>query len=105
MRAVFTVAIPHNKQDEFPANEEIIRMLRSFGYEPTEVAEAADEPSKLQLYKDMSEHLFSLMPEVAQEERNKVIYYGQVPDEQTKFVVTKPASGYFKVRLLHEQLN
>jgi hypothetical protein len=44
------------------------------------------------------------MPEIANEEKDDVLFYGYVADDQTKLIVTRRVQGQITFRLLHEEL-
>jgi hypothetical protein len=104
MRAVFTVDIPSIGHAKFPNNQEIINELRTHGWENVEVSEL-DESQQTAKYKELAIHLLEQMPEIRKtEEANQVIYYGELQDDKTKFVVTRVVQGQMTFRLLHPNL-
>jgi len=105
MRSVFTVNIPSNESGEYPSNTEILHRIRSFGWEPIEIQRMnEDEAAKEVRYKELADKLFNEMPEIAKEEKESVIFFGYLADDQTKFVITRSVEGQITFRLLHPVL-
>jgi len=107
MRSKFIVQIPHNSKGEFPTDEEVRVTIRSYGWEPADIASTTSEVEKVTLYKTKADKLFTegVMPEVAHEEKDYVIFFGQIASDQTKFIVTRSVSGLITYRLLQEELH
>lgn len=104
MRAVFTVDLPWSTETGFPDDQEIIHLLRSFGWEPVEVCELADETTKLQKCRELAEVLFKDMPPTAVSRLEHVIFYGYLADDYTRFVVVKLVNGQITFRLMNDTL-
>lgn len=105
MRSVFTVEIPQNDEGiKYPDTSEIINYIRAFGWEPVEVRSLENDIEKGKRYKVLAEQLFKDMPEIANEEKNDVIFFGYLSDDQTKFVITRRVEGQITFRLLHPDL-
>lgn len=104
MRAVFTVNIPAIGHAKFPSNQEIINELRTHGWERIETTEL-DDVQQLERYKELAGYLLEHMPEIRKtEEADQIIYYGDLQDDKTKFVVTRVVQGQMTFRLLHPNL-
>lgn len=102
MRTVFTIDLqPTANEERFASNDSILTVIRSFGWEPTEIAELKDEKTKEEKYKQLAEKIFGEMPEIAVAEKTHVIFYGYFGDYQTKFIVTRRVEGQITFRLLH----
>ena len=43
MRAVFTVDLPLDDEQRYPTDQQIVEMVRSYGWEPVEVCTLMDE--------------------------------------------------------------
>lgn len=105
MRSVFTVDIPKSDgTGQFADNHKILEAVRTFGWEPVEIQLLDDDISKEKKYKEMADILFKDMPEIAVEEKDNVLFYGYLADDQTKFVVTRRVQGQITFRLLHPVL-
>jgi hypothetical protein len=104
MRSVFTVNLPASTDGKYPSNSDVLSLVRSFGWEPTEVHLAGDETAKEQKYKELAENIFHSMPEIAAAEKDFVIFYGYFADDQTRFVITRVVEGQITFRLLHPEL-
>jgi hypothetical protein len=104
MRAVFTVDLPWSTETGFPDDLQIIHLLRSFGWEPVEVCELADEPTKLQKCRELAEVLFKDMPPTAVSRLEHVIFYGYLADDYTRFAVVKLVNGQITFRLMNDTL-
>ncbi|MCI0563769.1 MAG: hypothetical protein MN733_35290 [Nitrososphaera sp.] len=107
MRSVFTIDLPlntSNEGDPYPDNTKILSIVRSFGWEPLEIRALEDESAKQRRYKELAEKLFQDMPEIAVEEKDDVVFYGYLADDQTKFVITRRVEGQITFRLLHPVL-
>ena len=104
MRAVFTIDIPSVGHGKFPSNQDIVTELRQHGWEFVGTS-SLDEDQRVNRYKELSDRLMKVMPEVrAAEEAEHVIYYGELQDEKTKFIVTRVVDGQMTFRLLHPNL-
>jgi hypothetical protein len=107
MRTTFTIEFPtlDGKEISFPDNKDVLEMVRSFGWEPMEIkALGEDEALKEKKYKEFAENLFKDMPEIANEEKDNVIFYGFIAADQSKFVITRRVEGQVTFRLLHPVL-
>lgn len=115
MRAVFSVDIPKTTNGDFPTDVEITKMVRGFGWEPVELRAAALlgerggsddglETAKLAKYKELAQPMFEQMLEIAAAEKDDVVFFGKVADDQTQFVVTRPVENQITFRLLHPVL-
>jgi len=122
MRAVFTVKLDARPDGSFASDDEIIAAIRGFGWEPRTgphweyfcalgascaIGDRADQESvRREWYRQQAEVVLSEMPEVKRTdpERDAVIYFGTMADEDTKFIVTRRVMGELKFRLLHREL-
>lgn len=113
MRGVFSVDVPRGPDGLFPSDTQLTKIVQGFGWEPVELRtlrsgknhEDAGVWTELYArYKQLAGPLFDQMPEVAAAEKNDVIFYGYVADDQTKFVVTRPVENQITFRLLHPVL-
>ena len=97
MRAVFSVDIPPLSDGGYSSDDEVVKVLRGFGWEPVELRahrprnSDADpsEAASITKARELAQPLFAQMPEVAAAEKDDVIFFGYVADDQTKFVVTR----------------
>jgi len=104
MRAVFTVQISAVSVDKYPTNEEFLSRIRALGWEDVKVKELSEE-DKLKWYEEHAEKLWENMPEIAADERDYVIFYGVLQDNQAKFIITRVTEGQATFRLLHPNLD
>jgi hypothetical protein len=102
MRAVFTVDVP-TVDGKYPTNDEFLTRLRNNGWEDVKL-QHLDEDEKQRKYQELAKDLFSDMPELANEEKEYVIFYGVLQDNQTKFIVTRRITGQATFRLLQPAL-
>ena len=104
MRSKVTIRIPR-ESGGFPETIKILEIFRDFGWELTEIAQLGDdEEQKQKIYRERAEKLFADMPEIAQEEKEHVVFFGFFAGDQTKFVVTRRVEGQLTIRLLQKEL-
>jgi hypothetical protein len=103
MRAVFTVEIPASGIDSYPNHKEFLALVRAFGWEDMKIKNLSDEEKEAK-YREYAEDLWKEMPEVADEEKPFVIFYGILQDNRTKFVITRMNESQATFRLLHTNL-
>lgn len=103
MRAVFSVEIPRSMSGGFPTNDEFLNKIRAYGWEDIKLKDLP-EPERSQGYKKLAEQLWEMMPEVPNAEKDYVIFYGVLPDIQTRFVITRITEGQATFRILHSNL-
>src|SRR5262249_8463376 len=105
MRAKFLLKINPKTDGQFPTDEELQGKIRSYGWEPTDIARLEDSAQKSAAYKEKAKSLFTPehMPEVAQEELEDVIFFGVIRADQTRFVVTR-TPGELTFRLIQPEL-
>lgn len=106
MRSVFTVELPSEKDGGFPTDGELLKMIRLFGWEPREASNFDDDKTKLEIYTKLAEKhkLFDKMPEIANEEKDYLVFFGYIAENQVKFIITRPIDGEITFRLIHEEL-
>lgn len=104
MRAVFTVQIPSVSTDRYPTDDEFLSRIRALGWENTKAREKADDELKA-WYTQRASEIWDLMPEIASGEKEYVIFYGELQDNQTKFIITRLVEGQATFRLLHPNLD
>lgn len=104
MRAVFTVDLPLNHENEYPDNHQIAELMRSFGWEPMDVCHLPDEAAKGQKYQELGEPLFQHMPATAVAKTDDVIFCGYLSDDYTRFVVLRLVNGQITFRLANTVL-
>lgn len=123
MRAVFTVKLEGKPSGAFPSDEEVISVLRDFGWEPRsgpfweyfcdraadcpiDEQAAAEERVRSLWYSEQGHRAFDSMPELKPQdpERDSVIYFGRLAETDTEFVVTRLVMGELKFRLLQPEL-
>jgi hypothetical protein len=105
MRSVFTVEIPAISGDKYPSNADFLNRLRMLGWEDMKIKDMADD-EKARIYQEKAEELWKFMPEVATHtEKDYVVFYGILLDNQTKFVVTRLNESQATFRLLHVKLD
>lgn len=99
MRSVFTVDLPLSQDNNYPDNQQIVDLLRSFGWEPLEVCGLEDEIAKSQKYRELGEPLFQHMPATAVATPKDVIFCGYLSDDFTRFIVLRLVNGQITFRL------
>jgi hypothetical protein len=99
MRAVFTVDLPLSHDNKYPDNQQIVELMRSFGWEPMDVCLLADEAAKGQKYQELGEPLFQNMPATAVATTGDVIFCGYLSDDYTRFVILRLVNGQITFRL------
>ncbi len=104
MRSKFIVRIRRHGE-KYPTKEELRSVIRRHGWESADVSCLASDEEKEEKYKQEGERLFEQMPEVVQNERNHVIFYGCVQSDAAEFVVTRSTEGEITYRLLQPELN
>ncbi len=103
MRAVFTVEIDATGINTYPTDSDFLTRIRAFGWEEMGIKGLPEEERK-QKYQERAEELWKEMPEVANEEKPFVIFYGILQDNRTKFVITRMNDSEATFRLLHISL-
>lgn len=103
MRAVFTVEVPAVSIDRFSTNEEFLSRIRSHGWEEMKNRDLSPEERETR-YIQQADTLWSSMPEIAAREKEYVIFYGLLQDNQTQFIVTRVVEGQATFRLLQSNL-
>jgi hypothetical protein len=74
------------------------------GWSLDEIEAIEDESQRRERYRQEAEKLWSEMPEVTDEERPHVIFFGLLEDTRTKMVVTRRTGAQATFRLLHTNL-
>jgi hypothetical protein len=104
MRAVFTVSIPQVSTEKYPTNEEFLSRIRALGWENIKVREMSDEEKNV-WYQTEAATLWDEMPEIAAQEKEYVIFFGLLQDNQTRFIITRVTDGQATFRLIHRNLD
>lgn len=104
MRAVFTVDLPTRNSEDYPKDEEILKVVRSFGWEPVEISHIVDEAEKTAKYKEMATELVNAMPEIRAVNQN-IIFYGYIVADETPFMISRVVTGQITFRLLQPDLS
>jgi hypothetical protein len=104
MRSVFTVQIPPISTDRYPTDDEFLSRIRALGWENTKAKEKADDELK-NWYTQKAAEIWDQMPEIAIAEKEYVIFYGELQDTQTKFIITRLVEGQATFRLLQKNLD
>jgi hypothetical protein len=99
MRAVFTVDLPLNHENNYPDNRQLVELMRSFGWEPMDICVMEDEAARCQKYQELSASLFEYMPATAVATPADVIFCGYLSDDYTRFVVMRLVNGQITFRL------
>jgi hypothetical protein len=105
MRTKFTLGIKVGPTGTFPTNDQLCEWLRSFGWEPKEAADITDKNERIKAYRQLAASMFKEMPEVAQEEKDDLIFASWFSSEQAGFLVTRSSEGELTFRFLHEDLS
>lgn len=101
MRAKFVVEIPATSSTGFPSNEDFESRLLSHGL--GEQGRAKDWVSRHKKYLDEADKVWDQFPEVAQSEREYVMFVARLP-HHWKLIVTRYDEGYAVFRVLNEDL-
>jgi hypothetical protein len=104
MRSVFTVLIPPVGTNNYPTDTEFLTRIRSLGWENTRAKEKSEEELK-EWYKTKAAEIWNQMPEIAMAEKEYVIFFGDLQDNQTKFIITREVEGQATFRLLQTNLD
>ena len=104
MRAVFTVDLPLTDEQQYPTDQQIVEMVRSYGWEPVEVCTLMDEEAKLQKCRELAAYLFEDMPPGGASRLEHVLTYGYLSDDYTRFVVIRLVDGQITFRLANTVL-
>jgi hypothetical protein len=86
----------------FPTDEAFVDRLRSLGLGRT-VTEAGTYEDRRKRYLSEAEKEWDHLPEVADTERDNVIFFARLPDH-CRLLVTRNLEGYATFRLLHDNL-
>lgn len=106
MRAIFTVSLNKKSQSTIATKEDFINTLKFNGWEDVNlVPDNVNEKSDGQrTYSDATASLWGHMPEIAQDEKDYLIYYFRLVDTQTDVIITHRNKGTVKFRLLNPDL-
>lgn len=105
MRAIFTVEIPKDSATEYLSNEKFLSLIRSEGWDDINLR-SFDEEAKANYYKEAANPILDLLPEaIRNKEKNHVIFYGTLQDNQTDFLIIRENDGLAKFRLFHNKLD
>jgi len=105
MRAIFTVLIPKKDSLHYLSNEEFLSLIRQQGWDDNALANLSEE-EKTKVYHERAADLWDLMPEVAQEEKDFLVFYSRLNNNnQIRFIVTRQNDLFAKFRLLHPALD
>ena len=104
MRAVFAVDLPLDDEQRYHTDQQIVEMVRSYGWEPVEVCTLMDEEAKLQKCRELAAYLFEDMPPGAASRLEHVLTYGYLSDDYTRFVVIRLVDGQITFRLANTVL-
>lgn len=106
MRSIFTIAIAQKSGDnKFLTNEEFLSFIRAGGWDDPKILDIQNENDRLARYNEIAESSWSHMPEVANDEKDHIIFCGTMQNNQTKFVITRANLGYAKFRLINPNLD
>lgn len=104
MRAIFTLEIPKDSANSFLTDDKFLSLIRNQGWDDNSFKDLNDA-EKLLKYKEKAENLWSLMPEVANQEKKYLIFCGRLQDSQTDFLITRENEGFVKFRLIQPKLD
>src|SRR6185436_18455738 len=100
----FTVDLPLDNDQHYPTDQQIIELVRSFGWEPVEVCALMDETAKLEKCRELATYLFEDMPPGSMSRLEHVLTYGCLSDDYTRFVVIRLVDGQITCRLTNTGL-
>lgn len=101
MRAKFVVEVPAASSNSFPTNEDFESRLISLGLGEQGRAQAWDD--RVKKYLDEADVVWDQFPEVAQSERDYVVFFARLP-YHGRLIVTRYDEGYAVFRVLNEDL-
>ena len=101
---MFTVDLPLIDELRCPTDQQIVELVRSYGWEPVEVCTLMDEAAKLQKCRELAAYLFEDMPPGAASRLEHVLTYGYLSDDYTRFVVIRLVDGQITFRLANTVL-
>lgn len=104
MRAIFTVDILPNDAQEFPSNEDFLLQIRANIWEDIRVKELSVS-EKFDLYMKVASELVADLPEIVYPDKESVIFYGALQENQTRFVITRITEGQATFRLSNANLS
>jgi hypothetical protein len=104
MRAIFTLEVPKESSNDFLSNDKFLSLIRIQGWDDNSI-KGYSEDKKLESYKNKASKLWSLMPEVANQEKDYLIFCGRLQDNQTDFIITRENEGFVKFRLIQPKLD
>jgi hypothetical protein len=102
MRAKFVLVIRAASASAFPSNESLVDRLLMLGLG---APESNTEPYDIRrkMYQDDAQRDWSALPEVAEAEREQVIFFSRLPDHG-RLVVTRVSQGTATIRFIHDSL-
>lgn len=104
MRAILTVALPKKSETEFQTDDDFLSIIRGQGWDDPKIAILPKDKQTIK-YQEMATHIWKQMPEVAQDEKEYLIFCGYFQDNQTDVIITRRNVGFAKVRLLNANLD
>jgi hypothetical protein len=106
MRSVFTVEIPAISLEKYPTTEDFLRRVRIFGWDNITYKDLPEE-DRQRCYREQAKEIWDdkTFPEITDQERDFLIFYGILQDTQTKFMITRVNEGQATFRLLHPDLS
>jgi len=101
VRAKFVVEVPAASPASFPSNEDLESRLFALGL--AEQGHSADFDTRQKRYVSRADEVWGQFPEVAQDERDYVVFFARLPFH-SKLIVTRFEEGTAVFRVLNEDL-
>jgi hypothetical protein len=102
MRAKFVIRIPATAPNSFPSDENFADRLVMLGLAKSDAAKQEYEDRRKN-YLEQAEREWDHLPEVAERERDDIIFFARFPDHG-RLIVTRVADGFATFRLIHGDL-
>jgi hypothetical protein len=102
MRAKFVVLISAVSTSAYPSDEAFVDRLMTLGLGRTSKDSGPYEDRRKE-YLEEAEREWDHLPEVAEAERDHVIFFARLPDH-CRLIVTRSLQGYATFRLIHDSL-
>jgi hypothetical protein len=104
MRSVTTFEIPTKAGTSFPTDQEFLVRISSIGLtDPSKTI--ANFKTIADAKNSSGQSIWDLMPEVAKEEKDFLIFCGDLPSSQTKIIITRQIPAEAKIRLINPKLD
>ncbi len=104
MRSVTTFSIPTKAGTSYPTDQEFLVRISSLGLADTNKT-IDDYKKKADTKNTSGQCIWDLMPEVAKEEKEFLIFCGDIPSTQSKIIITRQIPAEAKIRIINPKLD